>query len=245
MEFLKQIIIWAWNNKERALIILLLLIVGVQTKRYYSSQQDLEKQLIERGKLPDDIDFIGEIKGTKLTLTYRDSKNNVVFKEYYVPREGGAKFTKHIDLKKYDAKDGFGGNSVDNAAAIKMPSLNPLKNLINIITGHNEVKTGTGVTPDIRYMGFTFRPGIFGVYDGGFNSSRPFNVGIDAKLFFLYRWSAGLGTTVDYPEVFISRHVDDFVPFIPVENLELMLGYGKPYSNFGNSVLLLGGRTNF
>ena len=243
MEFLKSLIVLAWNHKEKALIILLLLIVGIQTKRYYNSEEKLNQQLIERGNLPDNIEFVADLKGTKFGITYRDSKNNIIHKDYYIPKEGGLKFTKYIDLKKYDANSGFNGVIANGP---KVPNItNPLGSLLAGIFGpKNEEKKNGEADIVVKWYGWTFRPGIAGVYSGG-KSNPPISIALDAKLLYMNRYSAGLGSSADFPYIFVSRKVDDFIPFIPVENLEIMCGYGKPYSNFGDSVFTIGGRTNF
>jgi hypothetical protein len=230
-----------WNNKNIFAYVILGLIIAFLTWRNNNLQTQNQTLTIEKGKLPDNIEFIAELKGTKFKVTYRDSKNNVVYKEYYIPKEGGVKFTKYIDLKQYDAKAGFNGASINAPAAPRIT--NPLNSFINSVFGpKNENKVGTDIIP--QWYGFTFRPGIAGVYHGGFGK-QPVALALDAKLFYINRYSLGLGSSIEYPYVWGSRHVDDFIPFIPVENLEIMGGYGKPYADFGNSVFVIGGRTNF
>jgi hypothetical protein len=243
MEILKQIIIWCWAHKEVSIIILLLFIVALQTKRFNDKQEELDKQRIERGTLPDNIEFIAELKGTKFGITYRDSKNNIVHKDYFIPKEGGLKFTKFVDLKQYDANSGFNGAVVNGP---KVPSItNPIGAFLGGIFGpKNENKKNGESDIIVKWYGWTFRPGIAAAYNGG-KTNPPISIALDAKLFFADRYSAGLGSTLDYPYIWAGRHVDDFIPFIPVENLEIMGGYGKPYNNFGDSVFTIGGRTNF
>jgi len=241
IDVFKQIIVWVWKNKEKSLVILLLIIVGVQTKRFYNSQEELEKQIIERGNLPDNIEFVAELKGTKFAITYRDSKNNIVHKDYFVPKEGGLKFTKYVDLKKYDPNSGFNGQSIQPPK--KKPIItNPVTKIFTDVFGP---KTESGETNvNVVWYGFTFRPGIAVMYNGR-KSQDPATAALDTKLFFVNRYSMGVGSSLDYPYIWGSRHVDDIIPFIPVENLEVMCGYGKPYDDFGGSVFTIGGRTNF
>jgi hypothetical protein len=91
----------------------------------------------------------------------------------------------------------------------------------------------------IKNKGFTAKPGIGLFYDGKVNG------GLDLKLAYWERYSAGLGSSLDSPYVWLSRHVDDLVPVLRPQNVEFSLGYGKPYSNFSNSLMLVGIRTNF
>jgi hypothetical protein len=243
-DIIKKVLGWMWDNKNIAGYIIMAIIIAFLTWRTKSLQQKNNELTIEKGKLPDNISFIVELKDTDLKVTYRDSKDNVVFKQYYVPHEGGLKLTKFVDLKNYDPKTGLTGNT--NPPSIKSPaiSFNPLDAFIRKLT-NKPVDSNTDVIIEPDVWGFTFRPGVAFVYDGGYNPSRPITVGLDAKMFYFYRASAGLGSTLDYPYVWASYHIDRFIPFIKVQNLEFMGGYGKPYSNFSNSILIIGGRTNF
>jgi len=243
LSFIKGILAWMWNNKNLALYIILIGVIAFLTWRNNGLKQKNEELVIEQGKLPENIEFIGELKGTKFTITYRDSKNNVVHKIYYVPKEGGIKFTKYIDLKKYDANSGFNGQSIQ--PPVTPTVTNPINNIINTIIGNTDNNNGGQTVVVVNWYGLTFRPGVAAIYDGGFRQQRPLTVGLDAKLFYAARFSAGLGSTMDYPYAWVSRHVDDLIPFFPVENLEIMGGYGRPYEDFGKSVFAIGGRTNF
>ena len=242
-DVIKAVLVWAWANKNIAGYIIMVAVIAFLTWRNNNLKIQNNTLVVESGKLPDNIEFVMELKGTKFTATYRDSKGAIVHKEYYVPPEGSVKFTKYIDLKKYDANAGFSGQPTSNIPSI--PSLNPFNNLINGLFGKDKTKTDGQVDTVVDIMGFTFRPGVSFLYDGGFNPSRPVTIGLDAKLIYVSRASMGLGTTIDYPYVWASYHIDQLVPFISVNNLEAMVGYGKPYSNFSSSVFSIGGRTNF
>lgn len=91
----------------------------------------------------------------------------------------------------------------------------------------------------IKNKGFTLKPGFGAYYDGKFDGA------LDLKLAYWDRYSGGLGSTLGAPYLWLSRHVDDLVPVLKPENIELSLGYGKPYADFSNSVFLFGLRTNF
>ena len=200
---------------------------------------------IEKGKLPENIEFIAEMKGTKFLVTYRDSKNNVIHKEYYVPREGGVKFTKYIDLKAYEPNKGFTGQTSSGTqieTTFQQPNMNPLNELLKRL-GIVKKPCDNCIEPEIDYYGFTFKPGIFGVYDNH-DSNKPVNVGIDVKLFYLSRASMGIGSTLYSPNVFLSYHIDQFIPFISVENAEIVIMLEKPYNDFGKNMLGIGIRSN-
>jgi hypothetical protein len=236
----KGIITWLWAHKNIAAYIVMAVIIAFLTWRNKNLKIANQTMTIERGQLPDNIEFIAELKGTKFKITYRDSKNNIVHKEYYVPKEGGLTFTKYVDLKKYDPNSGF---SDKTASAPRPPVLtNPISNFINNVFGP---KKEEGSNINVKWYGFTFRPGFSAIYDGGLVSKRPITVALDAKLFYISRYSSGLGSSLEYPYVFASRHIDDIIPFIPVENLEIQVIYGRPYEDFSGSVFGLGGRTNF
>jgi hypothetical protein len=242
LDMIRGILAWMWAHKNVAMYLILAVIIAFLTWRNNGLKQTNDKMTIEAGKLPDNIEFTASMHGTKFQITYRDSKNNVVHKQFYVPEEGGINITKRIDLKNYDPNSALA--TAINAAGKKLPTLNPVEKFISKLLGPT-VSPNPDIDIQVRNWGVCFKPGIQGIWDGGFKPERPVTIGIDAKLFYAYRYSAGLGTTIDYPNIWLSRHVDDLVPFITVSHLELMLGYGKPYSNFSNSVMLLGGRTNF
>ena len=92
---------------------------------------------------------------------------------------------------------------------------------------------------NIDNWGFTARPGFGAYYTGEFEGA------LDLKLFYYDRYSLGLGSTLNGPNVWFSRHVDDLVPVLKPDNVELSIGYGRLYDDFGHSVFLLGLRTNF
>jgi hypothetical protein len=242
LNFIKVIFTWAWSNKNIAVYIILAIVIAFLTWDRNKLKQKNDDMIIEAGKLPDNIQFMASMHGTKFEVTYKDSKDNTIHQSFYIPEEGGIDIIKKIDLKNYNPNSPI--SAINSKASAKLPSLNPLSNFIGKIFGPS-------ITPDDntiikpKLTGFTFAPGIAGIWDGGFRPERPVTIGLDAKLFYYHRYSAGLGTTIDYPYVWASRHVDDFFPFITINHLELMLGYGKPYSNFSNSVFTVGGRTNF
>lgn len=240
---LKGIFGWAWENKNIAGYIMLAIIIAFLTWDRNRTNKKIEEMTIEAGKLPDDIEFIASMRGTKFKITFRDSKNNVVHKEYYVPEEGGIDITKKISLKNYDPNSPITA-AIAAASNARIPTLNPLNRFLDRVLGPT-ITPGSDTNVNVRTRGFTFKPGISGIWDGGFRPQRPVTIGLDAKIFYINRYSAGIGTTIDYPYLWASRHVDDLVPFITINHLEIMLGYGKPYSDFSNSVLTLGGRTNF
>ncbi len=230
---IKGIGVWMWGNKTIAGYIILALIIAFLTWRNNNLTHANTQLTLERGKLPDNIEFVAALKGNNFRVTYRDSKNNVIVKEYYVPREGGVTFTKYIDLKQYDAKSGFNGQSINPPKPNTPTSI--IENFLNPLKPH-----GNDDSPvKIDWYGFTFGPGISVMYDG------KVNAGLDFKLLYINRYSMGLGSTMEYPYIWGSRHIDDLVPFIKVENLEIMGGYGRTYSDFGHGILAIGGRTSF
>ena len=235
----KAVLVWMWNNKNVALVMVLALVIAYLTwdrNRLESAKRTAEAQL---ASLPDGIEFIAGMHGTNFQITYKDSKNNVVHKEFYIPEEGGIDITKKIDLRNYDPNSPLAA-AVVAASSHKIPSLNPIQKIFEKVLGPTiNPDPDLGIHPVL--WGFTFSPGIGGLWSGGGST----DLGLDAKLFYWHRYSAGFGSTIDYPYIYASRHLDDLVPFIKVEHLELMVGYGKPYSNFSNSTIAVGGRTNF
>ena len=241
---------WMWTNKGVAEYLILAIIIAFLTWRANGISQQNADLLAAKNKLPDNISFIATIKDTDFRVTYKDSKNNTVSKDYYIPREGGITFTKYIDLKNYDATAGFqaqalGANKppiITNPVAVAISHIPLIGKFIEPNIANP--KPGSDVI-DVSQYGLTFRPGISAIYVGGLEPSTPIVIGVDSKLLYCYRWSGGIGTTQYFPYLWISRHIDDLVPFIKVDNVELLVDYGREYTDFGNGVVGIGARTNF
>lgn len=244
ISIVKKIFTAAWLHKNIAAYVILGGIIAFLT----CSRKDLKKQIdiaaaVKTG-LPDNVEFKVSLNGTKFITDYRDSKGAAIHKEYYIPQEGKITIVKYIDLKKYDANSGLSGGTVVNGP--KIPSVNfgfnPFAGVIGKIFHNGSTPTaGTDITPTI--YGFTFRPGMYGVYDN-YSTDKPFNIGIDAKLLYVSRFSMGIGSTINSPSIWASYHIDQFVPLIEVNNAELMLLYERPYNDFGRSMLGIGLRSN-
>jgi hypothetical protein len=229
---------WMWANKKIAVYIILVGIIALLTWKNKSLTQKNTILTEERGKLPDNIEFIASLKDTDFKVTYRDSKNNVIVKEYYVPREGGVSFTKYIDLKQYDPKAGFTGQSINP------PTTNPISGILATILNPFKPKDANNSNNPIAidWYGFTFKPGMQGLYTSSLD--KPFDVGLDLKLLYINRFSAGIGSTLYAPNVWMSYHVDQFVPFFKLENVEGVVGLSKPYDDFSKNALSIGIRSN-
>lgn len=106
------------------------------------------------------------------------------------------------------------------------------------VTVSKQDKTGNE-TVVVKNKGLTVRIGAAVIYDGKMDGA------LDCKLAYWDRYSAEIGSSLTCPYISLSRHLDDLIPIIHPENVEIMLGYGKPYSNFSDSILLIGLRTNF
>jgi len=79
------------------------------------------------------------------------------------------------------------------------------------------------VVIDIKNKGFTFKPGIGMVY-----SSKIYPE-FDIKFAYWNRYSVKVGTTLDFVDAAITRHVDDLIPWVNLQNLEIQLGGGINY----------------
>ena len=92
--------------------------------------------------------------------------------------------------------------------------------------------------------GFTGKFGFGMHYAGGYNEDIIVPA-IDFKFFFFQRYSAGIGSTLDNPFLWGSRHLDDLIPVLKPKNVELAVGWGRPYADFGHDLLMIGLRSNF
>ncbi len=95
----------------------------------------------------------------------------------------------------------------------------------------------------VKNKGLTSKIGASFIYDGNYND-QIIKPALDMKLLYWNRYSSGIGTTWDSPFLFVSRHLDDLIPVIKPENIELELIYGRNYNDFGHSVFGIGLRTN-
>jgi len=101
----------------------------------------------------------------------------------------------------------------------------------------NETKDGKSEIK-IKNYGLTLRPGVGAYYSGSM-------VGLlDVKLAFWDRYSLGVGSSLDSPVLWTSRHVDDLT-FGVAQNAEFSVGYGRDYADFSKGRFLVGLRTNF
>jgi len=234
---------WMWANKKIAIYIILAGVIAFLTWKNNSLTQKNTILTEERGKLPDNIEFIASLKDTDFKVTYRDSKNNVIVKEYYIPKEGSITVTKYVDLRKYDPKSGLSDKTNMSASSIPSISFNPLKFILNKITGKtNAISDGsTGIA--IKNFGLCSRLGLQGFYSN-YDATKPVNMGIDMKLLYANRASAGIGTTLYAPNIWLSYHLDQFIPFLQVDNAEGVILYSKPYNDFGKNMIGIGIRSN-
>jgi len=102
-------------------------------------------------------------------------------------------------------------------------------------------QTTTGGPPRIvvkvQTKGFTFRLGLGVLY-----SSKLYPE-LDVKWAFWDRYSIKTGVTLEFVDAGISRHVDDLIPFLNVQNLEIQGVYGKSFK--WENRLGIGLRSNF
>jgi hypothetical protein len=228
----KGIFVWAWNHKERALIIILAIALAISSK----CSSDYKKKMEETNVSAEDLKSkhngkVLELNAKltllngRLTIAYREN-GELKSKSMFVPVEGGI-VNETFKNPNDKVSSGF-----------------------SLFSGFDWAKdffTGTRVNVDggtvlIRDRGFTFKPGLGIFYDGRYNNDL-FAPAVDFKLVYFKRYGIGLGTTIHSPYIWVSRHVDDFT-FDIVNNMELTLGYGSPYDSFGKNLLLIGLRTN-
>ncbi len=106
----------------------------------------------------------------------------------------------------------------------------------------NETKDGkTEVI--VKNRGLTIKLGAGILYSGNYENVS-FNPTLDLKLLYWNRYSGGIGSSLNYPFLYFSRHIDDLT-MGQFKNIELMLAYGKPYAEFEKSILGIGVRGNF
>jgi hypothetical protein len=235
-EWIKKIATWAWNHKHATMYIILIVIIMLLTKGYKDKDLKIEELTVGAKQLSDKINTLVDSGCGQVKIIYRDKEGKVIEKIQYLPPEG------YVEQKTYkDMKDGY--DSFLEKLRAKLKSGNATIADISAFVLGTQIDTGNGNVVIVHDRGWCARPGLFLNFDGMYNGYYV-NGGVDLKLFFFQRWSAGLGTTMNYPDVWISRHVDDLIPFIPVNNAELMIGYGKPYSAFEKSVLMIGLRSN-
>ena len=233
--FLKNMAIWIWNNKKAAFYIIIALAIMSLTKCNYDKSNKIEQLTTEKNGLASKLQSQVTSGSGQVKIVYRD-KDRIIEKIQYLPPEGFIT-VEQLNQVKQDQK------SFLDKLKEKLSSGNAtLEDIKNFILG-TTINTGDEIIT-VHDRGICVRPGFFLGFDGQYNN-YPVNAGLDCKLLFFQRWSSGIGSTVNYPTVWFSRHVDDCIPWLNFQNVEIMAGYGKPYKEFDKSVLIIGARSNF
>ena len=232
-EFIKAAVSWSLSHVQLAVILGLCAALMVSSKCNNEMKTALDQLTADKSEM--EVKYNGQIIQLKSRITLLNNQVSVVVREngelkkrvIYVPTEGGVDVQNFGDTTKTAGttggllggwwqkfKDFFSGQRIDTP----------------------------GGTVLVRDRGLTAKPGFGIFWDGGYND-RAAVPALDLKLLFWKRWSAGLGSTLNAPYVWGSRHLDDLT-FGIVANTEFSIGYGKPYNDFEKSLLMLGLRTN-
>jgi len=232
-EIIKSIFIWGWQNKKTAFYISLIIFIALLCKCNHDKSIKIEQLTTEKNGLAEKLKAKVTSGNGEVKIVYRD-KEKIITRIQYLPPEGFVT-VETLNKEKQGQK-----NFLDKLKE-KISSNATLKDIKDFVF-RTTIDTGDEIIV-VHDRGFCFRPGFFLNYDGQYNN-YPLNAGIDVKLIFFQRWSSGLSTTLEYPGVFISRHVDDLSLGI-CKNLEIAIIYGKPYKEFDKNILGIGFRSNW
>jgi len=231
-DIIKAIAAWSWKNKQTALIIGLILTLMIISKLNNDKNLELKNELATAtGKtiiLKDNLKAQIVVGNRELTFIYKDADGKIQKIVREIPREG------RIEIELADGK--LKKNLLQN------PLTTGLDSIKDIFTG-GKIEFGEGDgTVKVIDRGFTHKLGFGMWYDGNYDG-KIISPALDLKLLYFKRYGFGLGSSINAPFVFLSRYADDFT-FGIFENVEMGLGYGKPYSNFQDSLFMLGMRMN-
>ncbi len=221
-EILKSFSTWAWNHKNKFSYIVLVVLI-----MYLSWQNSRKKIAIDElnsknTKLSDTLESSLTVGNSKVKIVYRDKDGEIKVKEKYLPSEG------NVEVKHY-----------------KDANISEHKNLLEkLLPKLNETIKVKDIEYIIHDKGFCLVPGYGIIYDGKYNDSL-LNVGVDLKFIYFQWYSLNIGSSLDYPYLGFSRHLDDLIPVIHPKNIEGQIIYGKPYKDFGKNIFGFGLRSNF
>ncbi len=222
---------WSLQHHHAAIYIVLGLIISFLSCNVSKLKTKFDEANTKNTKLSETLNSVITTGNNKAKIVYRDPKTGEIkIVEKYLPPEG---YTETKDFKdKSGKKPGFINKILGNTIGNKIG---------DVLTGPT-IHTVNGDVK-IHDRGFCLKPGFFVGYDS------KIKIGLDVKLVYFQRYSLGVGSSIgsgeDFADIFISRHLDDAVPFLHPQNIELFAGYGREYQDLSKGKLLVGLRTNF
>ncbi len=227
--FLVSMAHWSFSHKHAFLYIVFGAIITFLSWKNHRNVVTIDETNPNNKNIPADVNSVLKTENGKVKVAFRDKKTGEVkVVEKYIPPEGSIENISYQVTHKEN-------NSLLNRI---------LGNKISDFLIGPTIVTSNG-TIRIKDRGFCLKPGFF------IACNNKFTQGLDLKLFYLNRYSLGIGTGLnldnglEYGDLFFSRHLDDLIPFINPKNVEAFVGYGRKYSELEKSELLFGLRTNF
>lgn len=212
-----------------AAIALAILLLGYQ---YNRQKQEIERLTLEKVGLEKDLQAKTVHSGTELKTIVRQEDGTVKTVIKYVPAEGSVvtKYKLDIEVLRVQLEDARNKLAVARNPREKEAAEKEVKSLISKTQPDLEVKD----------KGWTFRVGGGAVWD-----SEEFSPSGDLKWAYWGRYSLTSGVNKHNFEVInLTRHVDDLVPWVKMQNLEIKAGLGKPFRDVGWTYQV-GARCNF
>ena len=270
-DILKNLFSKMWENKQMALTILLAILCIFLIWSGYKKDEKINHLIHDTNALNEaKRNLEEEMAGLSLKLTFkgrnfdvlvRGKNGEIAHRSGYIPDEGSITFkefrlTQSNFITRPDGTVVPINNVAPNGVSSTVETKVVTKVIDQITDGWWEktkiwlheafigpVINGGHSKIGIVDRGLTFRPGLGLIYD----KKQPYgvNLGIDAKLLYFQRLSAGLGITPDVAYAWGSTHIDKLT-FGIVNNFELMIGYGVPYNGSNNGTqYMIGLRSNF
>lgn len=206
-----------WLNRLKLVLLVALIPLGYQWHKQHKEIMTLRTQ---NGVLESDLKAKNTISGRELTQVYREGdKVRTVIR--YVPSEGSVIEQYKNDISSLEAQLEVANDALKEAKTEEERQI-----IIEKVAELEKKKMPSFI---VKNKGLTFRIGAGVVYD-----SKEVSPSGDIKWAFWDRYSLTSGLNKNNFELFnLSRHVDDMVRWIKLENLELKAGLGKPYRETG------------
>lgn len=222
------------GNVKNTIIVALVIALGAFGFMYTREKKAHNELQAKIEGLPKDAKGQITIEKDNIKIVSKDKDGKIVYTDRYVPPEGSVVIT----VKEKEQLQNKINDLVDKIKKATTPEL--IKQLQDELSN---TKEDLDKMPDvvIKDKGFCHKAGAGVGYDFAEKPSPE----LDVKLLYFKRYGAGIGSTLNEPFLYASRHVDDLSGPLGFSNLELWVGYGRAYKDFSQDRILIGLRTNF
>jgi len=262
---LKNLFSFLWERKQWTVSILLVIFIIFLILSGRNKDEQINHLTHDTQALADAKKSLEEeMNGLSLKITFknrnydilvRGKNGDIAHSAGYIPDEGSITFKEFKLIKglfKNDSPNVISGTVQGVSTTVETKITTKIvdnltdgwfsktkKWLYEVFVG--PIYSGDSSEIKIQDRGFTLRPGIGIVYDR--NQKYGLNLGLDSKLLYYKRLSAGLGVNPDVVYIWGSTHLDRLT-FGYVNNFEFMMGYGYLLNSSGGNQFIIGLRSN-